>query len=432
MKGVGRLYLALFLLLVARAQANVLRVPGDYSTIQTAVDDANDGDVVLVAPGTYTGDGNRDIRVFPKAITIKGVRGPQSCIIDCGRNNSSERHQGFILNGDNATGRTPILDGFTITGAHGGVEGGGIYCSGGSPRIVNCRIIGNSAWMGGGIACRYCSEVVITNCIISGNTAPSPDMAAKGISGSTGGLLISASHATLTNCLITGNRTTGTGGALACGNITLVNCTLSGNLSRDGVGGILGGGSGGDLLSIRNSIICGNQGMDISIVTFPGSRPSMTCWIEYSFVGIGPSCKPKGVECPPLDQLFARADYWDPNGTPDDPTDDFWVQGDYHLKSQAGRWDLVSASWVQDDVTSPAIDAGDPASPISAEPSPNGGRINMGAYGGTAEASKSYFGKPVCETIIPGDINGDCKVDLKDLAILAQHWLVAAGKDSLE
>lgn len=62
-------------------------------------------------------------------------------------------------------------------------------------------------------------------------------------------------------------------------------------------------------------------------------------------------------------------------------------------------------------------------SPIGLEPFPNGGRINMGAYCGTAEASKSYFGKPVCETIVAGDINGDCKVDFGDLAILASHWL---------
>jgi hypothetical protein len=63
---------------------------------------------------------------------------------------------------------------------------------------------------------------------------------------------------------------------------------------------------------------------------------------------------------------------------------------DYHLKSQTGRWDPNSQSWIQDDVTSPCIDAGDPNSPIGDEPFPNGGRINMGAYGGTAEASKSY------------------------------------------
>jgi len=97
--------------------------------------------------------------------------------------------------------------------------------------------------------------------------------------------------------------------------------------------------------------------------------------------------------------------------------------GDYHLKSQAGRWDANSASWVKDDVTSPCIDAGDPSSPIGLEPFPNGGVINMGAYGGTAEASKSYFGEPVCETIVAGDINGDCIVNLKDFAIMAFHWL---------
>jgi predicted outer membrane repeat protein len=385
MKGVGRLYLALFLLLVGRAQANVLRVPGDYSTVQAAIDDANDGDTVLVAPGTYTGDGNRDIYVRPKAITIKSEEGPQSCTINCG-GSRFEPHVGFALGGDDAKGRSPLLEGFTITGAYGGVEGGGIRCSGGSPRIVNCRIIGNSARMGGGIACRYCSEVVITNCIISGNTAPSPDMAAKGISGSTGGLLIDASHATLTNCLITGNRTTETGGAIACGPISIVNCTISGN-SGPTFGGIFGSG----LLTMRNSIVCGNARMDIgSPDPHPAKSPSIRCLIEYSLVGIAASyCKPKGIECPPLEQLFVRTDYWDPNGTPDDPTDDFWVQGDYHLKSQAGRWDPVSRSWVRDDVTSPAVDAGDPNSPVGDEPFPNGGRINMGFYGGTAEASRS-------------------------------------------
>jgi L-ascorbate metabolism protein UlaG (beta-lactamase superfamily) len=44
---------------------------------------------------------------------------------------------------------------------------------------------------------------------------------------------------------------------------------------------------------------------------------------------------------------------------------------------------------VIDDVTSPCIDAGDPNSPIGDESGPNGGLVNMGAYGGTAEASKS-------------------------------------------
>ena len=61
---------------------------------------------------------------------------------------------------------------------------------------------------------------------------------------------------------------------------------------------------------------------------------------------------------------------------------------DVHLKSVMGRWN--GSAWVGDTVTSPAIDAGDPASDYAAEPSPNGGRVNLGAYGNTAAASKSY------------------------------------------
>jgi len=87
--------------------------------------------------------------------------------------------------------------------------------------------------------------------------------------------------------------------------------------------------------------------------------------------------------------MFANPGHWAPNATPGNPDDDFWVEGDYHLKSRAGRWDSASKSWVKDNVTSPCIDGGDPNTSVGDEPSPNGGRINMGAYGGTAEAGKS-------------------------------------------
>ncbi|WP_167879408.1 right-handed parallel beta-helix repeat-containing protein [Methanococcoides sp. NM1] len=62
---------------------------------------------------------------------------------------------------------------------------------------------------------------------------------------------------------------------------------------------------------------------------------------------------------------------------------------DYHLKSEAGRWS--GSRWVIDPITSPLIDAGYPGSDYSNEPTPNGGRNNIGAYGNTAEASKSAF-----------------------------------------
>lgn len=64
--------------------------------------------------------------------------------------------------------------------------------------------------------------------------------------------------------------------------------------------------------------------------------------------------------------------------------------GDYHLKSTGGRWSAASSTgWITDALHSPCIDAGDPSGSVGSEPTPNGGRINLGAFGGTVEASKS-------------------------------------------
>ena len=65
------------------------------------------------------------------------------------------------------------------------------------------------------------------------------------------------------------------------------------------------------------------------------------------------------------------------------------ANGDFHLQSTAGRYDLATGAWVVDSALSPAIDAGDPGSDFSEEPTPNGAIVNLGAYGGTEQASKS-------------------------------------------
>ena len=84
-----------------------------------------------------------------------------------------------------------------------------------------------------------------------------------------------------------------------------------------------------------------------------------------------------------------------PSGDQPAPDAVWWV-GDYHLQSEGLRWDSRTNSWVCDAATSPCIDAGDPASPLLDEPvkieQPGGQeyvnvRIDVGAYGGTAEAS---------------------------------------------
>lgn len=66
------------------------------------------------------------------------------------------------------------------------------------------------------------------------------------------------------------------------------------------------------------------------------------------------------------------------------------VEGrDFHLKSTAGHYNLKTKKWVKDSVDSPLIDAGEAEEGVGEEPKPNGGRRNIGLYGGTSQASKS-------------------------------------------
>jgi hypothetical protein len=91
---------------------------------------------------------------------------------------------------------------------------------------------------------------------------------------------------------------------------------------------------------------------------------------------------------------------------------------DYHLQSAADRWDPNSETWVTDTNTSRCIDAGNPGSPPADEPEPNGNRINMGAYGGTAEASKS----PASWALV-SDLTNDRIMNHDDLGVFVGYWL---------
>jgi len=94
-----------------------------------------------------------------------------------------------------------------------------------------------------------------------------------------------------------------------------------------------------------------------------------------------------------------------------DPAND-----DYHLLSERGRFWPEHNVWILDNVSSPCIDSGDPAVDPSVEPMPNGGRINMGAFGETPYASMS-------EWPLAGDKNYDGLTDFKDLTIFCNEWL---------
>ena len=90
--------------------------------------------------------------------------------------------------------------------------------------------------------------------------------------------------------------------------------------------------------------------------------------------------------------------------------------GDYHLLSERGRYSPVPGLWVIDEVSSPCIASGHPLADFSPERVPNGGRVNMGAYGGTPLASMS-------EWEIRGDMNYDGVVNMIDFSIFSEYWL---------
>jgi len=364
--------------------------PADFDNIQAAIDDSNNGDTIIAADGTYTGDGNRDIDFLGKAITVRSENGPENCIIHI-KASPSDWHSAFYLHeGEN---KTSTIDGFTITGGYT-YQGGGIQCRNSSPTIKNCIITKNIAGWGGGIMLQESNASVI-NCLISQNVGWD---AAGGI------FNWYHSTSTINSCTIIGNKASNVGGILCYSSKASVkNCVLWANRSGyDREFGLVNSHSAGSSLNVS---YCDITGGESSVYVDPTST---------LYWGTG------NIDADPC---LGEPGYWDANGTPEDENDDFWVDSDYHLKSQAGRWKPSSQSWVQDDVTSPCVDAGDPMSPIGLEPFPNGGRVNMGVYGGTVESSKSYFGEPVCETTVAGDINGDCKINFKDFALMALHWL---------
>lgn len=144
---------------------NTWHVPDNFPTIQAALGSplVVDGDRVIVRPGVYV----ENIDYLGKGITLTSEQGPHVTTIDGAA-------MGSVVSFTRGEGRCSVLRGFTITNGNAAL-GGGIYCSGSSPRIENNTITGNySTSEGGGVSCRAYSSPVIVNNDITMNTAIGP------------------------------------------------------------------------------------------------------------------------------------------------------------------------------------------------------------------------------------------------------------------
>jgi len=231
----------------ASANAATRFVPSQYETIQAAINACDTGDVVVVAPGIYTGDGNRDVDFKGKSITVRGKNGPEKCIIDC-QGSESDPHRGFYFHSGDTS--SAVLDGFTIKNGYMH-PGAGIYCNGSGPIIKNCKITGNKA---------------------------------EWLNGIGGGCYFSNSFAKIITCRITSNSAIGTsthsgngwGGGIACENSTLEikNTEINNNYGTYAAGGV---GAGWDSsLYIENCVVSHNSSQSGAGIHFQDSSPIIT------------------------------------------------------------------------------------------------------------------------------------------------------------
>jgi len=305
----------------------------------------------------------------------------------------------------------------TIT-ANYSIGGGGVAIVGlSTANIIDSDIVGNTAEYAGAIFAMDDCSLSLNRCSINSNQATQDS----------GGIIVSFSDLTISNTVLAANKVLtcdskySSASALICSeSIGLIeNCTISDNNYNCGTASdvpVIAFRNMTGPAILRNSIIW-NEDSDEEIVL--ENSLLMASYSDIQMLNVGE--KYAGIGNINVDPIFAAPGVKDDNGTPGVPEDDVYIPGDYHLSSSAGRFDVPLQNWVYTDtVTSPCVDAAAPGDSVKNEQMPHGDRRNIGAYGGTEQASKSAF----CAAPVPGDSNGDCKVDMHDFAIMASNWMV--------
>jgi len=226
-----RMLVLLYVLMgVSVSSATVVHVPSDQPTIQAGVNAAVNGDTILVAPGTYTGDDNRDILVSGKQLVIMSSGGADSTIINCD-GGWYEKHGGFYIENQETSGS--LIHGFTIMGVYSDeyewwqalylndtqvdVEDciftnndcassyGTARCVNSTAHFLDCRFINNHCIGNVAMSIEGGSNILIENCLISHNVS----------GGDNSGIGVSNSILTIQHSTLAYNDMPGMGGAQA-------------------------------------------------------------------------------------------------------------------------------------------------------------------------------------------------------------------------
>lgn len=284
---------AISLLISGACMGAIINVPGDYPTIQGAVDAAVDGDEVRVAPGTYSSGVNNVVDMLGKAISLRSTNGPAVTFID-GENTRSGR-RGIICQGGET--EQTIIEGFSITNCFaswydwdGDKEvdyweffGGGMWNrNGSSPTVINCRFTYNYAEYGGGI-CNFdeaysANEPTLIDCYFEGNTAGA---------GVGGGIYNNSSSPPMTGCSFIDNSADYGGGVLNAydSNPLMTDCTFTGNSATADAGGVYNDSS---MPTLVNCSFTGNTAGDDGGAVFnadPSSSQNIPVFQDCTFTG---------------------------------------------------------------------------------------------------------------------------------------------------
>jgi hypothetical protein len=229
LNGKSRLSFAVVMIVCVSSSAATRHVPAEYLTIQSAIDDCNNGDTVIVAAGAY----NERIDYSGKNIVVTSEHPDDpatvaTTIIDAGGTGSAVT----FTNGET---QDALLTGFTITGGYGidpfderVFYGGGILCVESSPTITKNVIVNNRGpasaepeviSFGGGIGC-FGSNAVITNNIIKNNAAYAG-----------AGVMMSGGNVRVADNVIYGNSAVVGGGAFMLGGLLSNNTIVANDVS---------------------------------------------------------------------------------------------------------------------------------------------------------------------------------------------------------